>query len=210
LYRDRQNVTLSKIGATATYLYNRIRYHDSPIIDGLEHLQSAEPAVIAPTHQSKLDIPLMGYLAWRAKLRPPTYIARVSLVDDDPKIGRVLPYLGAFYINQSKQDSQPMERHIRNSLESTRSVILFPEGTRRAPGEPIKLERGLGIIAVNLGLIIVPVGIYGTERAVKGQHTPVGIAIGESLSPGNNPMVFRKKLTQTLTGLRDQARQLVS
>jgi 1-acyl-sn-glycerol-3-phosphate acyltransferase len=70
----------------------------------------------------------------------------------------------------------------------TRSLILFPEGTRSMDGEIAPFKRGAGMLAVHLGLPLVPAYIEGTRHAMpKGRFLPVPgpvtIRIGSPIHP---------------------------
>lgn len=209
LYRDKQNNLLSKIGAFAAHVSDRLFYHGPIKFSGLEKLKLAEPNIIAPTHQSNADVSVMGWAAHKAHLIPPSFIARYSLIDDRPISGRLLPYTGAFFIARSKEDMPHIQRHVKEKFTSGHSVVMFPEGTRRLAGQDIKLERGLGILAVRLEIPISPVGIYGPTTSKRGKGSAVGVVVGDPIESGSNPIKFRNELTEVLADLRGQAKELI-
>jgi 1-acyl-sn-glycerol-3-phosphate acyltransferase len=49
-------------------------------------------------------------------------------------------------------------------LERGDKVVIFPEGTRVRPGPLGKARRGVGRLAVETGVPVVPVAIIGTEN----------------------------------------------
>lgn len=70
----------------------------------------------------------------------------------------------------------------------TRSLILFPEGTRSLDGQIAPFKRGAGMLAVHLGLPLVPAYIEGTRQAMpKGRFFPsprrLTIRIGAPIDP---------------------------
>jgi 1-acyl-sn-glycerol-3-phosphate acyltransferase len=67
------------------------------------------------------------------------------------------------------------------------SLILYPEGTRSADGGLREFKSGVGLIALELGLPVVPAYIEGTHRILpKGQYFPrsgrVTVRFGEVLA----------------------------
>jgi len=69
-----------------------------------------------------------------------------------------------------------------------RSLILYPEGTRSKTGEMQRFKRGAAMIAVELGLPLVPAYVEGTFRAMpKGRSlmkpSRIKVRIGEPIYP---------------------------
>jgi 1-acyl-sn-glycerol-3-phosphate acyltransferase len=110
------------------------------------------------------------------------------------------------------------------------NLIIFPEGTRSVPGQPLRLQRGAARIAVRGGLNITPVHIdCSPPTLAKGQkwyHIPprrfhMRIEVGEDLAIGPYLMTphgampenrAARRLTQYLAGYFsapvDQAHEL--
>jgi len=65
---------------------------------------------------------------------------------------------GAGYI-RNDLDSAALLDACRAALDSGNHLIIFPEGTRSVPGEPIRFRRGFANIATTLGTEIQPVTI---------------------------------------------------
>lgn len=65
------------------------------------------------------------------------------------------PIRAAGYI--TNRDPEAVMEAARDSLAAGHSLILFPEGTRTAPGRPIKFRRGGANIALRSGTPITPV-----------------------------------------------------
>lgn len=43
-------------------------------------------------------------------------------------------------------------------------LVMFPEGTRKNHGSMVKIERGVGLLAIRANVIIVPANISGSYR----------------------------------------------
>src|SRR3970282_1488513 len=56
-------------------------------------------------------------------------------------------------------------RMVKSILASGESALIFPEGTRSRSGEIQPFKPGLGLLAWELGVPIVPVRIKGTHDA---------------------------------------------
>nr|MDT0252430.1 lysophospholipid acyltransferase family protein [Endozoicomonas sp.] len=55
------------------------------------------------------------------------------------------------------------------TLNEGRNLIIFPEGTRRRPGEPLRFQRGVSHIALQAGCYLRPVYL-NCEPATLGKH----------------------------------------
>jgi 1-acyl-sn-glycerol-3-phosphate acyltransferase len=67
------------------------------------------------------------------------------------------PVTAAAYVSNS-----PTERMIEGAagaLRNGQSVIIFPEGTRTAPGQPLQFHRGAAAIAIRAAQVVTPVYI---------------------------------------------------
>jgi 1-acyl-sn-glycerol-3-phosphate acyltransferase len=74
-------------------------------------------------------------------------------------------------------------------LKSNRVLLVFPEGTRSIDGHVAEFRKGAAILAYELGIPIVPVGIRGTyeawPRAGGFRFHPVEFHYGEAIDPGD-------------------------
>lgn len=99
----------------------------------------------------------------------------------------------------------------RRSLESGARLIIFPEGTRTRPGQPLHFQRGAANIAVHAGVDVVPVTIIFKQTTLtKGEpwyHVPsnkvdISIAVDPPIavrhylqSSSSQPLAARKLTT---------------
>lgn len=133
---------------------------------GCEHLAAVDQCIIIANHNSHLDVPLIfSVLPVRRLLRTHPvaareYFARWRL------LFRVLDYLfRPIWIVRGDRAGDPL-KEMKERLESGDNIIIFPEGTRGSPGELIKFQSGVGMLAVAYPRIpIVPVFLLGPERA---------------------------------------------
>ena len=76
----------------------------------------------------------------------------------------------------------------------SRSIIIYPEGTRSETGEMAPMKKGAAMIATELGLPIVPVYINGTHRAYpKGGKFIKPARIRLHISEAIDPARFREE-----------------
>ncbi len=86
------------------------------------------------------------------------------------------------------------------ALENGRSLIVFPEGTRSTPGEPVHLRRGGALIALVSGADVIPIRIRcepstltkGTPWYQVASRRPLfTLEIGDTLQPVATPSLLR-------------------
>ena len=74
--------------------------------------------------------------------------------------------------------------------DSHRAIIIFPEGTRSLSGQLLPFKKGAAMIAIELGIPIIPAYIRGTRDAMpkgRGFIRPgkIIVSIGRALDPAN-------------------------
>jgi 1-acyl-sn-glycerol-3-phosphate acyltransferase len=74
-------------------------------------------------------------------------------------------------------------------LRKGRILLIFPEGERSITGELTEFRKGSAILATELDVPLVPVGIRGTfeawPRGGRLRAHPVEIRIGRPVAPGD-------------------------
>jgi len=133
-------------------------------VDGLEHLPPSGPYLVCPNHLSYLDpfavISVLPYHSFRDtfflgysaffKSRPMRLLSRLAgVVPVDPDAH----LLGAL-------------RAGAWGLRQGRILCIFPEGARSFDGELQEFKKGAAILAHEIGVPIVPVGIQGTHEVL--------------------------------------------
>jgi len=117
-------------------------------IDGRERL--ARPGLlILANHPSLIDVVFLVSLVRNADC-----LIRAGLFDNAFTGGAVR---GAGYIRNS--GGPQLLQACMDSLQAGSNLVIFPEGTRSRPGEPLQLQRGAAQIALRAGCKITPVTI---------------------------------------------------
>ena len=129
---------------------------------GREHIPRQGPLIFAANHRSFLDPFVIGMLV----RRPVYYMAKQELFARRG-LGWLLSALGAFPLHRGASD-QEMIATARAILDRGDCVVMFPEGTRVRPGTLGEPKRGVGRIALESGVPVVPVAVLGTEDVRRG------------------------------------------
>jgi 1-acyl-sn-glycerol-3-phosphate acyltransferase len=134
-------------------------------ITGRRHARKDQSYVIMSNHQSHFDI-LAFYGHWGRQFR---WVMKQEL-RKVPGLGWGCAAVGHIFIDRSDH-----ERAIA-SLESAKaqlrdgvSVMFFPEGTRSTEGRMGAFKKGGFMMALEMGLPILPVSISGTRHVLPGK-----------------------------------------
>jgi glycerol-3-phosphate dehydrogenase (NAD(P)+) len=131
---------------------------------GREHARVKGGLIVAANHRSFLDpFVIGGCLPWR---RPMNYVAKVELFRR-PWQGWILSRLGAFPIRRGESDEESMET-ARLIVERGGAICMFPEGTRIRRGTVGSPRRGVGRLALQTGVAVIPTAVIGTEHVRRG------------------------------------------
>ncbi len=141
---------------------------------GRQNMPEKGPLIIASNHLSWTDIPLIpAYLKPRV-----VYMAKEETFTG--KMGWLPRFLGAFPVKRGEADRQSL-RAAEEQLKAGRVLIIFPEGTRSRIQRLGHAHAGLGMIALRSGVPVVPVAIYGSEKAFKKFRPQITITYGEPM-----------------------------
>src|SRR2546426_6817148 len=148
-------------------------------IDGVEHLPTRGPFIIAANHHNYLD----GVVLSVAIPAPISFLVM-------PRVWRATPlhpifhrHIGSIPINLERPDVGALRRAL-HLLQDGGVVGIFPEGPfsvrgRLEPGLP-----GVALLALRSGVPVVPAGIRGTFEALEGRRgyiprrVPLGVRFG--------------------------------
>jgi 1-acyl-sn-glycerol-3-phosphate acyltransferase len=123
-------------------------------VRGLEHLRGG-PFIFVPNHQSHFDIALLlGHLPGNNR-----FAAKQELFAQ-PVLGLVLRTMGMIPIDRG-DPVRSIEQLNRLTLDGF-SIIIFPEGTRSLDGRLMPFRKGPFVVAIRLGVPVVPVVCRGT------------------------------------------------
>jgi 1-acyl-sn-glycerol-3-phosphate acyltransferase len=141
---------------------------------GRQNMPGKGPVIIASNHLSWVDVPLIP-----AYLKPKiVYMAKEETFKG--KLGWLVRFLGAFPVKRGEADRQSL-RAAEEQLKAGRILGIFPEGTRSKIHRLGQAHAGLGMIALRSGVPVVPVAIYGSEKAFKKFRPHIQMTYGEPM-----------------------------
>jgi 1-acyl-sn-glycerol-3-phosphate acyltransferase len=127
---------------------------------GGDRLDRKASYVFASNHQSIYDIPI-AFATLPQQLR---IVAKASL-GTFPFLGWHLQRTGHLLVDRSKPGAGVVKKMAR-LIQGSRSLIVFPEGTRSRTGALGRFRGGSFVVAIDAGLPIVPVSISGSRHVM--------------------------------------------
>jgi 1-acyl-sn-glycerol-3-phosphate acyltransferase len=123
-----------------------------------EHVPNAGPVILAPNHFSFMDHFLVGcYL--RRKIR---FMAKSQLFK--PPAQWVYTHGGVFPVRRGARDDETFIT-AKILLARGAAVQMYPEGGRSRTGDvSAKAKRGIGRLALETGVPVVPIAVFGSAR----------------------------------------------
>ena len=137
------------------------------VVTGREHLPASGPALIASQHQSAFDT-----LIWLELVSNVSYVYKIEL-QRVPLFGPLLVLAGQIGVDRSAGLSalRSLLRGAERAAAEGRQIVIFPEGTRTAPGESVLLQPGVAAISARTGLPVIPVA---TDSGLRVEVTATG------------------------------------
>ena len=123
---------------------------------GLENLPPG-PAILASKHQSAWDTLVLPQLTPQLY---PAYVLKVELTRI-PLFGRLLKRAGMIAVDRAAgaKALKEMLAAAKKRAAEGRSIVIYPEGTRSAPGSKLPYHPGVAAIYRETGLPIVPIAL---------------------------------------------------
>jgi putative phosphoserine phosphatase/1-acylglycerol-3-phosphate O-acyltransferase len=132
----------------------------------VERIPSRGGVILASNHRSYLDPLIVTYVSAQAD-RPVRFLSKKE-VTDAPIVGPIATALGAIRVDRGSGSAAPLLDAAR-ALRAGELVAIFPQGTiprGEAFFDPeLRGRHGAVRLALETGCPIVPVGLWGTERA---------------------------------------------
>ena len=142
-------------------------------ITGIDNVPEQGGFVLVSNHISYWDPVVIGCAL--PKTRQIYFMAKHELFKI-PLLGTVINALGAFPVKRGGADRSAI-RIALNHLEKSRSVGIFPEGTRSKTDEILDPHMGAAMLSTRSGVPVLPVAVTGT----RGFSGKIHISFGKPL-----------------------------
>ncbi len=166
---------------------------------GAEHLPPAgTPGLIAAKHQSAFDT-----IIWLGLLDAPAYVLKQELLRI-PAYGALARHAGMIAVD--RQAGASAMRHLlragQEAAAAGRQIVIFPEGTRVAPGESVPYQSGIVALAAATKLPIIPAaidsGMLWGRRAFRKRPGTITLSVLPPLPVGLPRAALMDRLTSVI------------
>jgi 1-acyl-sn-glycerol-3-phosphate acyltransferase len=173
------------------------------LVEGLENLPEGS-YIVAPKHQSSWD----------------TYALLPHIPDGLLILKRELMWIPIFGWYVAKMRMIPIDRGARGKvlkdvvrltrerMQEGRQLIIYPEGTRRAPGEAPAYKWGIAEIYSQLGVPVVPIahvaGLYWPRRKFWRYPGTIKVRVLPPIEPGLGKEEFLERLIRETEAACDE------
>jgi 1-acyl-sn-glycerol-3-phosphate acyltransferase len=134
-------------------------------VHGLEKIPHGRAAIYMPNHQSNCDPPAV------ISILPPVLVMAKQEFFRVPVLGPAMVYRGFIPVDRKNREKAivAVERAVA-SLKAGNSFLAYPEGTRSPDGRLQTFKKGLFVMAIKAGALIVPISVSGARKIMpKGQ-----------------------------------------
>jgi long-chain acyl-CoA synthetase len=162
-------------------------------VEGVENIPGKKPYIITPNHVSYID----GFaVAAALPMSIFKYVYSIGLqkyfrgpLEYFAKIAHIIPIDRETYLHKAIQISFFV-------LKNGKSLLIFPEGSRSFDGEIMEFKKGVGILALEFNVPLIPTYIKGSFEAlargtVRPRFKEVKIIFGKPIYPSS--LDFTKK-----------------
>ncbi len=130
-------------------------------VHGLEKIPHGRAAIYMPNHQSNCDPPAV------ISILPPVLVMAKHQFFRIPVLGTAMIYRGFIPVDRKNREKAiaAVEKAVE-SLKAGKSFLAFPEGTRSPDGRLQTFKKGLFVMAIKAGALIVPVSASGARKVM--------------------------------------------
>ncbi|MFL0194460.1 lysophospholipid acyltransferase family protein [Clostridium sp. WILCCON 0269] len=141
-------------------LFGYLKKYADIKVKGIENLNKAKrPVMFICNHLSNSDALVLSSVLKSENL---TFVAG-SKLNENPLTQLGMSITKTITIKPNSADKEAISKIVR-TLKGGDNMLIFPEGTRSRTGTMAKARKGVVLIQKLSKAVIVPIGIYGTEK----------------------------------------------
>lgn len=161
-----------------------LRFYCPAKISGLENLPFSPPYIIAANHGSAMDYVCVAWAL--GKRKEELYPITTKLYYDNPWARFWIKVAANAVRIDTVSDFLPALRAAVQVLKAGKAVYINPEGMRTTDGKLLPFRPGVGVLAVETGVPLVPVYLSGTWKALPAgwifpRPYPVSVSFGKPI-----------------------------
>jgi 1-acyl-sn-glycerol-3-phosphate acyltransferase len=157
---------------------------------GIENVPKSGPLLLAPNHFSQMDHFFIG-LYLRRKVR---FMAK-SQMFGPPVLTYIYKHGGVFPVRRGHHDEEAIKSAL-TILSQGEMLLVYCEGGRSRSGKLGQVKPGIGRIALESEVTVIPVAIQGSEKVRRWKRfrfPKVTVRFGEPLSFPNEEAPSRER-----------------
>ena len=172
-------------------------------VRGIENIPPGG-CIVASKHQSAWETLTLVPL-----LPNPTFVMKAE-IGRIPLFGQYTIKAGMIHVHREGGASalRALIERARQEIAKGRQIVMFPEGTRRAPGAPPAYQTGIALLYKTLGVPAVPValnsGLYWPRRTFMRYPGTIIIEFLPPIPPGLDARAFLARLESTIEAAADR------
>jgi 1-acyl-sn-glycerol-3-phosphate acyltransferase len=163
------------------------------------------PCIIACNHQSLWETAAL------CAIFPDASIVAKQELRKLPIVGWFLHRYPMILVDRSagRQALRQMNDEARRAIGEGRKVLIFPQGTRQAVGEPTKFQpAGIAALYTNLDTPVLPVahnsGLFWGKKTLMIHSGTITLSYLPAIPPGLDRKVFQAQLEQVIVAEADK------
>ncbi|HEX5763271.1 MAG TPA: lysophospholipid acyltransferase family protein [Solirubrobacterales bacterium] len=171
----------------------------------VKNVPKTGPVLLAPNHFSQMDHFFVGLYLWR-RVR---FMAKSQLFGP-PVLTYIYSHGGVFPVRRGHKDEEAFKT-VFTLLEQGEMVLIYAEGGRSRTGELGQVKPGIGRIALESGVPVVPVAVHGSEsvrRWKRFRFPRITVQFGEPVSFPIEASPSRERQLEAATEVFDRVREM--
>jgi 1-acyl-sn-glycerol-3-phosphate acyltransferase len=187
---------------------------------GLDRIPLEGGLLLAMNHVSHFDPVIDGVLVHKAK-RVPRILSKESVLRI-PVFGKIARGVGTIPVFRGTSDAKASLSEAIRALDEGKLVVIYPEGTitKDPQGWPMTPRTGVGRLALETDVPVIPVARWGTQAILNGYtkkfrpfpRKPVTVLLGEpvDLSAFRGKEITRELVSEVTNHIMAKVRDLVA
>jgi 1-acyl-sn-glycerol-3-phosphate acyltransferase len=172
---------------------------------GVKNVPKKGPLLLAPNHLSQMDHFFVG-LYLRRKVR---FMAKSQLFGP-PLLTYIYAHGGVFPVRRGHHDEEAFKTAFA-ILEQDGMLLVYAEGGRSRTGEMGEARPGIGRIALETGVPVIPIAVHGSasvRRWKRLRFPKVTVQFGEPLTFPVEEAPSRERQLEAATEVFEQVREM--
>ncbi len=172
---------------------------------GVKNVPKTGPLLLAPNHFSQMDHFFIG-LYLRRKIR---FMAK-SQMFGPPVLTYIYKHGGVFPVRRGRHDEEAFKTAF-TILDQGGMLLVYAEGGRSRSGELGEAKPGIGRIALESGVPVVPVAVYGSAKVRRWKRfrfPKVTVQFGEPITFPAEASPSRERQLEAATEVFEQVREM--